>query len=309
MWTSASGQSCWMMPVMNVPWPASKSSVPLSSSSNSSSSSIAPGRRVLQPRRVQAGARQVRVLDGAARSPSTVRSPVSRISTWGACGRPSASGCGSHAGGGAGSDVVFSTGPIVGLHDVGREHHPAGEVRLAADRAARARPGCRARRGSARRRRRPRAARRAPRCTGATLQRRSPWIVDRILVGHADGDEPAGAALATGAISPAWRSSYLAIAASAARERLGGRRRRRRPPSPGGRARARRGRRRRTRCARRTNTSARRPEPLGVIDDHALVAHGCPPSACAPRRGAIAASPVRHRSTLDVNVIRVDFDR
>ena len=44
-WTSASGQICWMMPVMNVPWPASKSSVPLPSSSYSSSSSIAPGGR------------------------------------------------------------------------------------------------------------------------------------------------------------------------------------------------------------------------------------------------------------------------
>ena len=66
MCTSASGQICWMMPVMNVPWPASKSRMPLPSSSDSSSSSMASTAGSLQPRRVQPGARQARVLDGGA---------------------------------------------------------------------------------------------------------------------------------------------------------------------------------------------------------------------------------------------------
>ncbi len=110
-WTSASGQICWMIPVMNVPWPASKSSVRLWSSSYSSSSSTAPTVEL----RIHGACSRAHVSCGCSTaSPlaSRVRSPVSRTRICGArCGSPSPSGWRSHAGAGAGSDVVFSTGP------------------------------------------------------------------------------------------------------------------------------------------------------------------------------------------------------
>jgi hypothetical protein len=108
---------------------------------------------------------------------------------------------------------------------------------------------------------------------GLDAHRRSPWTADRLLVRHADRDEPGGARRSDWRISPAWRSSYLAIAAARRRTTLAWSRRRR-PPNPV-----------------RTRTSSPRPstanamrrrhehlgeaaEPLRVIDDHALVAHG-----------------------------------
>ena len=63
MCTSASGQSWRTMPLMNVPWPASKSSVPLPSSSGSSSSSMASTGVVFSQGDVQLGAPEPRVLD------------------------------------------------------------------------------------------------------------------------------------------------------------------------------------------------------------------------------------------------------
>ena len=111
-WTSASGQICWMMPVMNVPWPASKSSVPLPSSSYSSSSSMAPTAGSRSHGECSAGARQVRVLDGGAlglrRCAGRCRARGSAAA--GAVRRGRAAGAATPAAG-AGSDVVLSTGP------------------------------------------------------------------------------------------------------------------------------------------------------------------------------------------------------
>ena len=216
MCTSASGQICWMMPVMNVPWPASKSSVPLPSSSNSSSSSIAPAGAVCSHGECSRAHVRYGVLDRRCplRRRSAARCRGSAPS--GRCDRPRASGCGSHAGWRRRVRRRLQHRPDRRVHDVGREHHPAGEV------ASRRRPGCRARPGSpaprgwARRWRRRRGAGRAPAARVPTPQRRSPWIGDRLLVRHARRRTSPPARRSAWRISPAWRSSNLAIAASAA---------------------------------------------------------------------------------------------
>ena len=136
--TSASGQSWRTMPLMNVPWPPSKSRNPPPSSSGSSSSSMRLDGRVALPVGVDAG--RCPAGAGARRSgPRRRRRCAGRCRGRGPaaaarCARFSRSAKG--GGSGAGSHVEWRNTSPLHLTQLGREHHPAGEVGLGADGAA-----------------------------------------------------------------------------------------------------------------------------------------------------------------------------